>query len=300
MKQTELISINGRILPAEDAKISVFDRGFLYGDAVYEVCRSYDRIFFEAEAHLQRLFRSAEAIAMDLKTSPEEYLREIYRVYSHSKNPRVYMRIQVTRGEGHIGLHPNTVVRGPNVVIWIRNLEEIPEEYYSKGLRVVTTDRIRNPKRALDPNVKSGNYLNNVLGYFEAAKKGVNDAIMVNDRGELAEATLSNVFIVRGGKVVDMPDTGDLLHGITRGVVGHLCRSNGIGFEKRAVSVGELEAADEAFLTSTLREVMPITEVNGKRIGSGLPGSVTTRLGVLFKEYVESYVQQAMKRHPVS
>jgi len=289
MKNTKLISINGKIYSPQEAKISVFDRGFLYGDAVYEVARSYGRVFFELEKHIQRLFKSAESIGMDLQKTPEDYIQEIYQVYSLVPDENMYMRIQITRGEGDIGLSTKLSTK-PNVIIYIRHLEFPASDFYSKGQKVVTTDRLRNSKRALDPNIKSGNYLNNVLAYRKATDEGAFEAVMINTKGEITEGTTSNIFRVQGGVVYSPPDDADILRGITRGIVKSLCSELGISYKEEAFSGAELEKSEEVFLTSSTKEVVPVRQVNASSIKA--PGEITQRLAMAYKEYVKKYCEE--------
>jgi len=287
MKRTKLVSINGQIFKPEDAKISVFDRGFMYGDAVYEVARSYGRVFFELEAHIERMFNSAKMLQMDLKKSADEYIKEIYRIYSHVPDENIYMRIQVTRGTGQIGLGLKNA-NEPNVVIYIRELELTPQEYYKKGVKIVTSDRVRNSKRALDPNIKSGNYLNNVLAFVDATNAEAIEAVMVNSRGEVTEGTTSNIFRVKDGTVYSPPDEYDILKGITRGIVVRICSELKIPYKEVGFTPKDLENSDEVFLTSSTREVLPVRLINQQQVAQ-CPGPISVRLGQAYKEYISRY-----------
>lgn len=293
MKSTKLVSINGKLYPPEEAKISVFDRGFLYGDAVYEVARSYGRVFFELEAHIERMFQSAEMISMDLQKSQQAYIDEIYKVYSHVKENDMYMRIQITRGEGTIGLSTKNAEK-PNVVIYIRTLEATPAEYYSRGVSIVTTDRLRNSKKALDPNIKSGNYLNNLLAFREATKASAYESIMVNSKNLVTEGTTANVYMVKNGEVISPPDDFDILRGITRRILKGLCKDLNIPFVERGFTPQEMESADEVFLTSSTKEVLPVYLVNTSKVKSA-PGPLSQKLGLAYKQYVKEYC--AARKH---
>ncbi|MGE3975587.1 MAG: aminotransferase class IV [Bdellovibrionales bacterium] len=293
MKSTKLVSINGKLYPPEEAKISVFDRGFLYGDAVYEVARSYGRVFFELEAHIARMFNSAAMIGMDLQQSEQDYIDDIYKVYSHVKENDMYMRIQISRGQGTIGLSTKNADK-PNVVIYIRTLETTPEEYYAKGVSIVTTDRLRNSKHALDPNIKSGNYLNNLLAFREATKASAYESIMVNNKNLVTEGTTANVYMVKNGSVISPPDDFDILRGITRRIVKQLCKEQNIPFLEQGFSPQEMESADEVFLTSSTKEVLPVSLVNATKVKTA-PGSISQKLGVAYKQYVKEYC--AARKH---
>jgi branched-chain amino acid aminotransferase len=293
MKHTKLVSINGKLFQPRDAKISVFDRGFLYGDAVYEVARSYGRVFFELEAHMERMFNSADLIGMDLGQSQDAFIKDIYQVYSNVKDLDVYMRIQITRGEGTIGLSVKNASK-PNVVIYIRELETTPEEHYTRGVSIVTTDRLRNSKKALDPNIKSGNYLNNLLAFMEATKSSAYESIMVNTKNLVTEGTTANVYMVKGGAVISPPDDFDILRGITRRIVKGLCKKEKIEFIEKGFTPQEMESADEVFLTSSTKEVLPVRLVNTSGIKTA-PGPVSKKLGLAYKDYVKEYC--ATRKH---
>jgi branched-chain amino acid aminotransferase len=293
VKKTKLVAINGEIFKPEEAKISVFDRGFMYGDAVYEVARSYGRVFFELEEHIQRMFNSASFIHLDLRRTPQQYMDEIYRIYSLVPDENVYMRIQITRGTGHIGLGLKNATE-PNVVIYVRELELLPAESYEQGVKVVTTSRLRNNKKALDPNIKSGNYLNNVLAFVDATSADALESIMVNAAGEVTEGTTSNIFRVQKGVVYGPPDEFDLLKGITRRVVVGLCSDLKIPYRESGFTPQELENSDEVFLTSSVREVLPVRVVNGTAVRQA-PGPFTSQLAVAYKNYVRRYCEE--RRH---
>jgi branched-chain amino acid aminotransferase len=290
MKRTKLVSINGEIFKPEDAKISVFDRGFLYGDAVYEVARSYGRVFFELEAHINRMFNSANLIQLDLKKTPDQYIKEIYQVYSKVRDENIYMRIQITRGTGTIGLGLKNTTE-PNVIIYIRELDQTPAEYYEKGVKVVTTQRLRNSKKALDPNIKSGNYLNNVLAFVDASQADAIESVMVNSQGFVTEGTTSNIFAVKSGVVMGPPDDFDLLKGITRRIVIGLCKNLKIPYKEGSFTPQDFETADEVFLTSSTREVLPVRLVNNANIKQA-PGPISRSLALAYKDYVVKYCEE--------
>jgi branched-chain amino acid aminotransferase len=284
----ELVSINGQIFRPEEARISVFDRGFLYGDSVYEVARSYGRVLFALEEHLERLYLSASRIALNIGFEPKALQQEIYRVYNEADRDDVYMRIVVTRGEGRIALDPNAAEK-PNVVIYIKDIEKVDLKLYGTGIDVIAAQVLRNSKDALDPNIKSGNYLNNILALGEAKQKKAHDAFMVNREGFVTEGTTWNLFMVKGGEVITPPDKADILHGITRKILRKLCSQLGIKVVDRFFTVAELKAADEAFSTGSVKEVMPISSVDGAKIADGKPGPVTLKLASAYKEYVKVY-----------
>ena len=288
----ELVSINGEIFSPGDAKISVFDRGFLYGDSVYEVARSYGRIFFALEDHVERLFRSASRIDLDLNRTPQQIIEEIYRVYKKSSQNDVYMRLVVTRGdEDKISLDTKTGT-SPNFVIFIKDLGQLSREYYERGVDIITASVKRNSKEALDPNIKSGNYLNSVMAITEAKQKKAFDALLVNREGFVTEGTTWNVFIVKNNVVVTPPDEADILQGITRQILRKICKGQGVLLEERFFTVDEFKKADEAFSTGSVKEVLGIRSIDGVVLGAGKPGPVTLMLSAAYKEYVKNYCEE--------
>lgn len=296
MKQSIKVFVNGKIFDPQDAKVSVFDRGFLFGDAVYEVARSYGRVFFELEPHISRMFNSAELLSLDLQQSEEDYIRDIYKAYQQIPLNDIYMRIQITRGEGTIGLNMANANK-PNVIIYFRNLDKLDPVWYSEGVSIVTTTRMRNPKKALDPNIKSGNYLNNVLAYMDAVKIKAFESIMVNAQGLVTEGTTTNIFSVKNGVLITPPVDFDILQGITRRLVLNLAKNLKIPVREVGVTPSELENADEVFLTSSTREVLPVHWVNGKEIGTPGMGPVTKSLADAYKDFVRQYVKQAEEKY---
>lgn len=290
----DIVCINGQFYKPEEAKISVFDRGFLFGDAVYEVTRSYGRILFQLEPHVERLYRSAEMIGMDLVISQSECIEELYRIYKKVNKDDKYLRVQVTRGEGAIGMSSD-LAQKRNWIVYIKDIDIVPQEQYLKGVAIVTTQRLRNSKDALDPNIKSGNYLNNVLAFQEASKAKAFESIMVNAKGFCTEGTTSNIFRVIKGKVQTPPDSFDLLRGITRKCLFEIAKKNNINMEEAEFTPAELEASDEVFLTSSTREVLPISRVNNKTLPVG---PITQELGRLYKHLIGEYCEKAKSTHP--
>ncbi|MCB9062240.1 MAG: aminotransferase class IV [Halobacteriovoraceae bacterium] len=287
MKTNEhVVSINKVLFDlrkGEDAKISVFDRGLLFGDSVYEVTRTYRKIPFLFEEHLDRLWRSAEQIYMPIQYSRQEIYDECQKLIDSFDNQEVYLRIMVTRGEGAIGLDPDLAGTN-NLIIFARIQEENPKWWYEKGVNMAITDIIRNPKKATDPNIKSGNYLNNMLAYIKAKKKGAFDAIMLNNEGLVTEGTTSNIWMVKQGKLFTPPVGVGILEGITRKKVLEICKENKIEAIEKNFHKDELIAADEAFLTSSTKEIVPITQVDAVNIKDGVPGKLTMRLMDLYRQ----------------
>lgn len=290
----ELVAINGKLFPPEEAKISVFDRGFLYGDGVYEVTRSYGRVLFALEEHIDRLFNSARRIDLDLGYDKKGLIQELYRLYDQANMDDVYLRVIFTRGEGVISLDPAMATK-PNMVVMIRPLDKGNPAVYQTGVDIVTSTVQRNPKKSLDPNIKSGNYLNNILAIAEAKKKGAYDALMVNKDGHVTEGTTWNVLMVKGGAVITPPDDADMLLGITRKTLKKICKDLDIVWQERFFTPDELKGAEEAFISSSIREVLSIRSIDGKVVGGGRPGPVTLKLAKAYTAYVEKYCREARR-----
>lgn len=276
-----VVNIDGELHPPETARVSVFDHGFLYGDSVYETLRTYRGRLFLLTAHLERLRRSAARIGLELPWTTAELCAEVERTVAAADNPETAVRLTVTRGEGPIGTDPR-LCRRPCRIILARPLPEIPAELYRDGVPAIVSRTLRNSPHALDPAIKSGNFLNNIQAIREAHGRGAYEALMLDDAGNVVEGTQSNVFLVTSGEVAT-PGSG-LLRGLTRETVIELGRAAGIAVAERDVFVTELFEADELFLTSSLKGVLPVTTVNGRPIGSGKPGAVTRRLGELYAE----------------
>ncbi|MFT6070154.1 MAG: branched-chain amino acid aminotransferase [Bacteriovoracaceae bacterium] len=285
----EVVSINGQI--DSKAAISVFDRGFLYGDSVYEVTLTYNKIPFLLDEHLDRLYRSARSIHMEFSFTREELIKDIYRVIEKLEGDRQYIRIIVTRGAGEINLDPSAATKN-NLVIIARNLPEYPTYWYEKGVSMIITDVLRNSKRSMDPGVKSGNYLNNVLAMAEAKEKKAFDAIMLNYKGNITEGTTSNIWIVEDKKFITPPLDAGLLGGITRKTLLLIASKNNLIVSEENISPERLKAADECFLTSSTKEIVPIISVDDSPIGSGVPGPQTKILHKIYKNFVEESLKK--------
>lgn len=300
MIKADLVVINDEVFrDPQDAKISVFDRGFLFGDAVYEVTRSYGRVLFQIEAHVDRLYRSAEQIQMDLRRTQQETIEAIYRIYKLVNQDNKYVRVQVTRGQGPIGMSSD-LSRHCNWVYYVKDVDRVTDEQYRKGVSIVVTERLRNTKAALDPNIKSGNYLNNVLAFQTAMPVKAFESVMVDAKGNVTEGTTSNIWMVKGGVVLTPPRTSDLLVGITRQILFEIADRHKIPVEEGLFTPDQLRAADEVFLTSSTREVLAVSSVDGLKIGAGVCGEMTRKLGELYKGYVQEYCQRAIETHPLS
>ncbi|WP_412471088.1 aminotransferase class IV [Halobacteriovorax sp. RT-2-4] len=282
----KVISINGQILEREeDAKISVLDRGFLYGDSVYEVTEVRNGKIGFLKEHLERLQNSALKMHMHLQLNFTEYEKRIVDVAKklhEAGHDRCYIRLIVTRGEGEITLDPQAA-SNQNVIIIGKELPENPSTWYEDGVEVIIASTLRNPVKSMDPNIKSGNYLNNILAYNEAKEAGYFDAIMLNQDGNVTECTTSNIWIVKDGVFKTPPIAAGLLKGITRENVIRILGEQGIPFEEVNFTGSELKEADECFLTSSTKYLVPIVKVDDTTIGNGKPGSKTIQVLDIFK-----------------
>ena len=279
-------SINGMLAPAEEARVSVLDNGFTFGDSVYETLRTYAGRPFALARHLRRLRASAGRIGIEMTTGDDVLAGWLDALLARAANPEAYIRMIVTRGVGDISYHFERV-KGPTVVMVTRPHELPAASQYTEGIPVSIVSVLRNHPDALDPAIKSGNLLNNVLAVREAQAKGSVEAILLNHRGEVAEGASSNIFIVRGQEVITPPLDAGILAGITREIILELLPGLGIGARQKAISVSDLERADEAFITSSLKEAAPISTLNGRPVGSGRPGPVTLRILEAFRAYAQ-------------
>ena len=280
------VHINGELVDKEDARISVFDHGLLYGDGVFEGMRSYSGSVFRLDEHLDRLWQSAAAIQLKIPVSKEEMAAAVNETLAANRIEDGYIRLLVTRGAGTLGLDPNRCDQ-PQVIIITDLITLYPDEFYQDGLEIVTARTIRNHPQALDPQIKSLNYLNNILAKIEGLEAGCVEALMLNHQGEVAECTGENIFIVRDQQLLTPPLEAGILHGITRGTVMELARNDGIGVVETTISLDDLYGADECFLTGSAAEVVPVIKVDGNVIGDGTPGPITARLTSLFRQAVQ-------------
>lgn len=279
------IYLNGEFVDKADAKVSVFDHGLLYGDGVFEGIRLYDGCVFKLEEHLERLAFSAKAILLDLPMSLDEFTNAVCETCRRNDLSNGYVRLVVTRGPGHLGLTPDGC-GPPNVIIIADDIQLYPEELYENGLKIISVPTRRINAAALPPAVKSLNYLNNILAKIEAKKVGFLEALMLNDKGEIAECTGDNVFIVSKGTVFTPPLDAGSLRGITRGAVMDLAEEIGYEVKEQALTRYDLWTAEECFLTGTAAEVIPCVEVDHRAIGDGNPGKVSKSLISKFREKV--------------
>jgi branched-chain amino acid aminotransferase len=280
-----IIFMNDRLVPEEEAKVSVFDHGLLYGDGVFEGLRSYSGRVFRLDAHLDRLWASARAIALEIPLAKEVVAQAVNDTLAANKLVDGYVRLVVTRGAGSLGLDPNRT-KNPQVIVIADTISLYPREFYEKGLRIVTAATQRVHSAALSPRIKSLNYLNNIMAKLEGLQAGCVEALMLNHKGEVAECTGDNLFVVRSGSLLTPPPDAGILEGITRGAVMDLAHAAGIACGEATLTRYDLYTADECFLTGTAAEVIPVVEIDGRKVGSGTPGPITARLTADFHTLV--------------
>ncbi len=278
------IWLDGKLVEQEEAKISVFDHGLLYGDGVFEGIRVYNGRVFELEAHIKRLYESAKVIRLEVPMSRSKLISAVEKTVEANAVIDGYIRLVVTRGVGTLGLNP-LICENSRLFIIADNIQLYPEELYEKGMKVISATTVRNHPLAIPPQVKSLNYLNNILAKIEALDNNVPEAIMYNHEGYVAEATGDNVFIVRDDVIYTPPVEAGSLEGITRGVVIKLAKEESLEIVEKNLTRFDLYICDEFFLTGTAAEVIGIVEIDGRVIGDGKPGPVTRLLRKKFFEY---------------
>jgi len=281
------IYLNGKLVPEREAKVSVFDHGLLYGDGVFEGIRSYNGRVFMLEEHVARLYRSAKAIALDIPMSQAAMCNAVVRTCAANKRLNGYIRLIVTRGVGTLGLNPFNC-KTPQVIIIAADIQLYPKELYDKGMAIVTVGTTRNLSEAVNPNIKSLNYLNNILAKIEAINAGVMEAILLNGLGHVAEATGDNIFVIKGNSLLTPPASAGVLEGVTRNVVMELARKRGMDVREVTMTRYDIYNADELFLTGTAAEVIAVTKVDRRPIGDGTPGKLTRELAADFKRFANS------------
>ncbi|MFH1039532.1 MAG: branched-chain-amino-acid transaminase [PVC group bacterium] len=271
------IYINGEYYDKDDARISVFDHGLLYGDGVFEGIRVYANKVFRLDEHLERLYESAKAIDLTIPLPFPELKRDVLAAVRRNALPDAYIRLIVTRGEGNLGLNPYTCGT-PSVIIIVDQIALYPRELYQKGLAVITVATQRNLPEAVNPRIKSLNYLNNILAKIEAINAGVEEAIMLNSFGLVAECAGDNIFAIRKGTILTPSISMGVLEGITRNTVIQMAREQGIEVKQLVMTRHDLFIADECFLTGTGAEIIPVIKIDGRVIGDGKPGKMTKDL----------------------
>jgi branched-chain amino acid aminotransferase len=279
------VYISGKLYDKADAKISVFDHGLLYGDGVFEGIRAYAGRVFRLKQHVDRLYDSATAIRLQIPMARAEMARAIEETLAYNKLVDAYIRVVVTRGAGSLGLDPRKTT-DPQVIIITDHISLYPEEIYEHGLKIITAATTRNHPNAVNPRIKSLNYLNNILAKIEGTNAGCLEALMLNHKGELAECTGDNVFVVHAGVIHTPSVDSGILEGITRAAVIELARAAGHTVVERAMDRHDVFKADECFLTGTAAELIAVVECDGRAIGTGKPGPITRELRQRFQALV--------------
>jgi len=281
------VYVDGDLVDKQNAKISVFDHGLLYGDGVFEGIRVYHGKAFRLKAHIERLWRSAKAIMLDIPLSQQQMTEAVEKTIQANSGDVTYIRLIVTRGVGTLGLSP-AKCSNPSVIIITDHISLYPQEMYDNGLELITATTIKNHPEAVNPRIKSLNYLNSILAKIEALNAGVIEAIMLNSSGRVAECTGDNIFTVTSGVLRTPPLTAGILEGITRAVVFELAGEAGLPAEEEDMTRYDLFNADECFLTGTAAEIVPVVKIDRRTIGDGMPGPVTLDLLNRFRELVKS------------
>ena len=286
MATEQLIYIDGEFYPKKDAKISVFDHGLLYGDGIFEGIRAYNGYVFKLKEHIDRFFNAARAISLELPNTKEEIQEIVLESCRKNGITDGYVRLVATRGVGDLGLSPTKCPKASLISI-AATIALYPPEFYQKGLKVITAVQRRNRATIIDPQIKSLNYLNNILARIEADKRGAPEALMLTEEGLVAECTGDNIFIVRDGCIWTPPIYMGILDGITRSTIIELSRKLGYEVRETPFTLYNVYSADEVFLSGTAAELIAVTEIDGKVIGSGSAGEVTLKLLDAFQEYTK-------------
>jgi branched-chain amino acid aminotransferase len=278
------IYINGKFYDKKDAKVSVFDHGLLYGDGVFEGIRSYNRLVFKLKEHIDRLFESAKSIMLDIPLTKEQLTKAVIATLKQNSLSDAYIRLVVTRGEGDLGLDPRKCKGNATIIIITDRIVLYPDKFYKEGLKIITVPTVRNLPEALNPQIKSLNYLNNILAKIEAINSGHDEAIMLDSLGYVAECTGDNIFIVKNNHLYTPPQCMGTLRGITRDAVLEIARKAKVPVHEHVITRHEVYISDECFLTGTAAEIIPVVAVDGRAIGNGKPGKLTLGLMKKFKE----------------
>lgn len=279
------IYIDGEFHGADTAKVSVFDHGLLYGDGVFEGIRVYNRRIFRHRAHLERLYDSARALALTIPLSIDEMQAAVEETVRRNGREDAYIRLIVTRGVGELGIDPRSCPK-PSIIIIVSDVRVYPRELYAGGVKVMTSATRQVSHEAVDPRIKSLNYLKNILAKIDAQQAGAHEAIMLNAEGFIAECTADNLFVIRGGQLLTPSTQDGALGGITRGVVLELAAEARVPAAEARLTRYDLYTADEAFVTGTGAELMPVTTADGRPIAGGTPGPITRRLTEAFHALV--------------
>jgi len=288
------VYLNGKIVPSNEAAVSVFDHGFLYGDGVYETMRVYDGVLFMLAEHIGRLYRSASLIRLTIPLGTDSLKISLYETLIANSLRNAYVRLTVSRGEGPIGLDPG-LCADPTVVIIAQGLKEYPRSYYEKGISLIIAETRRNLREAIDPSIKSLNFLNNILAKIEAGKKDAYEALMLNVNDKLTEGTVSNLFFLRDDVLCTPSPECGILDGITRGIVIDIARRDGLEVKEGEFTKEDIYSADEVFITNTTLEVMPVSKVDDQIYQAG---KITRLLHRTYRQEVEAYVANIRAEGP--
>ncbi|GAK43258.1 branched-chain-amino-acid transaminase [Paenibacillus urinalis] len=286
MTAEQWIYLDGQYVTKENAKVSVFDHGFLYGDGIFEGIRIYNGNIFKCKEHLDRLYDSAKSIMLDIPLSYDEMREAMAETIRRNEMRNGYIRLVVSRGYGNLGIDPLRCEKA-SVVIIVEELSIYPEEAYLKGLRTISVSQRRNIPDALNPKIKSLNYLNNVLVKIQSNHAGVGEAIMLNSQGYVTEGSSDNIFIVKNGVLITPPCYLGALEGITRNAIIELADKIGLSFKEQPFTLHDVYVADEVFFTGTAAEVIAAYEVDGRTIGAGVAGPITLKLLEEFRQIVD-------------
>jgi branched-chain amino acid aminotransferase len=281
------IYLNGKFVSKENAVVSVFDHGYLYGDGVFEGIRAYDSCVFRLEEHIDRLLESAHSILLDCGMTKKQLIDATVKTLQANNLTDGYIRLVVSRGPGDLGLDPRKCKNGATVVIIADKITLYPQEYYDNGLSLKTVPTPRNLSEAVNPQIKSLNYLNNILAKIEATNAGTQEAIMINSLGYVSECTGDNIFIVKNGVLLTPPVWMGVLKGITRQAVIDIAKKLKIEVKEEVMTRHDIFNADECFLTGTAAEIIPVIEVDGRKVGNAKPGKVTNKLLAEFRKLVK-------------
>lgn len=297
------IYLNDKLVDKSEAVVSVYDHGLLYGDGVFEGIRSYDGLVFKLKEHLDRLYESAHTLMLEIPMTKEKLEHAVIQTLQANQLKDAYIRLVVTRGVGDLGLDPR---KCPKATIFIiaDKITLYPKEFYEKGLALVTVPTVRNHPEALNPQLKTLNYLNNILAKIEAINSGVNEAILMNAQGYVTECTGENIFFVRGKELITPPPYVGILKGITRAAVMRLGDELGLTVKEEVFTRHDLYTADEVFLTGTAAEIVPVIKIDNRKIGQGKPGKMTQKLisefqKIVYKEGVRYKLKEESKSHAV-
>ncbi len=288
------VYLNGKIVPSKEAVVSVFDHGFLYGDGVYETMRVYDGVIFMLDEHMRRLYRSASMIGLTIPLKVDSLKISLYETLIMNSLKNAYIRLTVSRGKGDIGLDPELCPE-PTIVIIAQELKGYPRAYYEKGISLIIPETRRNLKEAINPRIKSLNFLNNILAKIEAGKKDAYEAVMLNAYGKLTEGTISNVFFYKDGILCTPSTECGILGGITRGIVIDLALRNGLNAKEGEFTKKDIYSAVEVFLTNTTFEVMPVSKVDDQIYAVG---DITKLLHKAYRQEVNAYVANVKAEGP--